>query len=144
MGRRGLPVAKTGTDPAANAEISETVPAGKYWEVISVTALLVQGATQTPFPILILDDGTTELWEGYGAAAAQDASTTARYTWSQGGPGPGALLGATPDLHANAALPKMILGPGYRVRTNTVGKGANTNWGAPRLLVVEYDGLPEF
>jgi hypothetical protein len=48
----------TGTDPAANAEISETVPAGKWWQLLAVSVVLVQGITQTPQPMLTLDDGT--------------------------------------------------------------------------------------
>lgn len=134
-----LSVLKTllGTNPAANAEISETVPTGKHWLLYAVTAQLVQGLTQTPQPILIIDDGTNVLFESFGASAAQSASTTARYTWA-----PGlelsALVGSTPDIHALAPLPAgLLLPPGYRIRTNTLGKGANTDWGAPILYIAE-------
>lgn len=127
-----------GTNPAANVEISETVPAGETWLLLAVSALLVQGATQTPLPILVIDDGTNVIHEAHGATAAQAASTTARYTWAAGLPAPAALLGATPDLHGLAPLPYgLILPAGCRVRTNTIGKGANTDWGAPVLLVAK-------
>lgn len=128
---------KVGTDPAANAEISEAVPTGKHWILYAVTAPLVQGATQTPQPILIIDDGTNVLFESFGATGAQSASTTARYSWVPGGVLAG-LVGATPDIHAVAPLPYgLVLRPGYRVRTNTLGKGANTDWGAPVLYIAE-------
>lgn len=127
-----------GTDPAANTELSETVPAGKSWHLLSVTVALVQGLTQTPRPILVLDDGTTTVFESFGASAAQAVSTTCRYTWAPGLTLSG-VVGATTDVHANAPLPAgLVLPAGWRVRTSTTGLGANSNYGAPSLLVVEY------
>jgi hypothetical protein len=128
----------TGADPAANAEFSVTVPAGKWWELVSVSVLLAQGATQTPQPILTLDDGATVFYEGFGSSAAQAAGTTCRYTWAPDSPqtgqvGAGAGVHATAPLIANLALP-----PGARVRSSTLGIGANTDYGAPALYVVEY------
>ena len=50
-----------------------------------------------------------------------------------------AQVGATTGVRSNAPLPeKLILGPGFRVNTVTVGKGANTDLGAPVLYVAEY------
>jgi hypothetical protein len=126
-----------GTDQAANTEITETVPAGKDWLLLAVSVALVQGITQTPQPILVIDDGTNVLFEGFGASAAQAVSTTCRYTWA-----PGltltACVGATTNVHANAPLPEgLVLGPGYRIKTVTLGIGANTNYGAPTLYLVE-------
>jgi len=63
-----------GTDVAANTEFSETVPAGKAWGLLAVHVVLVQGATQTPQPILVLDDGTTDFFRGFGSSAAQAAA----------------------------------------------------------------------
>ena len=37
-----------GTNPAANTEVSEVVPAGKRWELKAVSVALVQGATLCP------------------------------------------------------------------------------------------------
>lgn len=128
----------TGSDPAANAECLVTVPAGKHYELLAVTVALVQGATQTPQPVLQIDDGATVLWEGFGASAAQAVSTTCRYSWAPGLTLTG-LVGATTGVRANAPLPeKLILGPGFRVQTVTVGLGANSNYGAPVLYVAEY------
>jgi hypothetical protein len=128
----------TGADPAANAEVSDTVPAGKWWELLAVALTLVQGITQTPQPILIIDDGTTTLYEGFGSSAAQAVSTTCVYTW-----GPDVSLsgqvGATTNVHSTAPLPSGLYLPGgYRIRTNTIGKGANTDYGAPSYFVIEY------
>lgn len=126
-----------GTNPAANTEITETVPAGKYWRLLAVSVSLVQGITQTPWPVLILDDGSTTLYESFSGSSAQAVSTTARHTWGVGLTP--AIAGATTNVHATGALPRdLLLGPGYRVRTATVGIGVNTDYGAPTLTVVEY------
>lgn len=128
----------TGTDPAANTEISETVPTGKAWELLSVRVDLVQGATQTPQPVLLIDDGTDVVFAGFGSSAAQGASTTCRYTWA-----PDlaltAQIGTGANVHAHAGLPSgFVLPAGFRVRTSTLGIGANSNYGAPSIFVVEY------
>ena len=127
-----------GTNPAAGAEVSETVPAGKAWKLVAVSVQLVQGITQTPQPVLVLDDGTTVFFEQFAATNAQGASTTARYSWVLGGGPPIALVGATPNIRGVGPLPDVVLPAGFRVRTSTVGIGANTDYGAPALYVVEY------
>ena len=127
-----------GSNPAANAEISETVPAGKTWVLLSVSVLLVQGITQTPQPILVIDDGTDVVFESFGSSAAQAVSTTCRYTWGPGLPFTG-QVGVTTGVHSTAPLPEdMVLPAGWRIRTVTLGIGANSDYGAPSLYVVEY------
>ncbi len=128
----------TGADPAAGTEISETIAAGTYWQLLAVKLTLVQGATQTPQPILVLDDGATVLFEGFGSSAAQAASTTCIYTFAPGLSLSG-QVGSGANIHSNAPLPAdLLIGPGFRVRTLTLGIGANTNYGAPVLYVAEY------
>lgn len=127
-----------GTNVAANTEFSDTVPTGKAWRLIAVSVALVQGITQTPQPLLILDDGTDVIFEGFGCTTAQAVSTTCRYTWAPGLTLTG-LIGATTNVHANAPLPEgFILLPGYRIRSSTVGIGANSDYGAPSYYVIEY------
>lgn len=132
------PVVVVGTNPAANTEVSETVPAGQTWQLLAVSVALVQGLTQTPQPILQIDDGTTVLFESFGASAAQAASTTCRYTWAAGNT-VSALIGATTNVHAVAPLPEgLVLAAGSRIKTVTVGIGANSDYGAPALYVVKF------
>lgn len=127
-----------GTNPAANTEFSDTVPTGKAWRLIAVSVALVQGITQTPQPLLVLDDGTDVIFEGFGSTTAQAVSTTCRYTWAPGLTLTG-LVGATTNVHSTAPLPEgFILLPGYRIRSSTVGIGANSDYGAPSYYVVEY------
>ena len=127
-----------GTDVAANTEFSETVPAGKLWTLLSVTVSLVQGITDVPQPQLVIDDGTNVLYQGYCSTIAQVVSTTCQYTWVSGGPPAAALVGATTNVAAVCGFGSpMTLGAGYRIRSNTIAKGANSNYGAPAFLVVE-------
>ena len=130
---------KSTADPAANAEFTFTVPTGKLWEPISLSVQLVQGATQTPWPYLVIDDGTNTLCQQPGGSAALGVSSTAQYTWARTGLGGTASLGATPNINVISALPEIVLPAGFRIRSNTIGKGANTDYGIPRLIVVEYD-----
>lgn len=125
----------TGTDPAANTEISETVPTGKYWELLAVAFTLAQGGTQTPLPDLVIDDGATIIYQAPCASSAMNVSTTARFFAA-----PGLTLGAAgAATRVNSPLPAgLVLPPGSRVRTVTAGIGANSNYGAPLLHVVEY------
>lgn len=131
-------VQKNGTNPAANTEFSETVPAGKAWRLFAVSVALVQGATQTPQPILVIDDGTDVIFESFGSTTAQAVSTTCQYTWAPGHPLSG-LVGATTNVHSVGPLPLgLVLPAGYKVRSSTIGKGANSDYGAPSLFVAEY------
>lgn len=129
----------TGTNPAANAEVAAAdfvVPAGKIWVPISFSVLLAQGITQTPAPALVWDDGTNVLGAAPGSTAAVSVSTTTRMTWSRG---LRSLPTAGAALTANmAVLPDLVLPAGYRLATLTAGIGANTDYGVPNLLVVEF------
>lgn len=123
-------------NPAANAEFSFTVPANEKWLLVGVSVQLVQGITQTPWPSLIIDDGTNVLWEAYSGTAVQGASTTAQHTWAVGATPVSA--GTTPNIFATGGLPMGIVLPaGYRIRSNTIGIGANSNYGVPRAMVVK-------
>lgn len=125
-----------GADPAAGAECNDAVPANKSWVLLAYLVDMVQGITQTPQPILQIDDGANVIHESLGCSAAQGASTTCRYIWA-----PDytltAQIGATPNIRSFAPLAAMIIGAGYRVRTVTLGIGANSNYGAPVLYVAE-------
>lgn len=126
-----------GADPAANAEASTSPPTGKWWEVLAYTITNVQGGAGSSLPSLVLDDGTNILFQDYGAAAAQGISSTQRYTW--GYDLPLLVAGSTPNIFATAPLAsEIIIPPGGRVRTVTVGLSANTDYSAPVITVVEY------
>ena len=133
-------VALAGTNPAAGSEISETVAAGKGYELLSISISLVQGATQTPQPILVLKDSAGKvLYENFGSSAAQAVSTTCQYTWAPGLTLSG-QVGSTTNVHSTAPLPAgFVLLPGYTITTNTLGIGANTDYAAPVLYVARFN-----
>lgn len=126
-------------NPAANNEIAvTTVTAGKIWWLKSFSVSLVQGATQTPQPILIVDDGTNVVFESFGSSAAQGVSTTCRYTWAPNLPLT-AQIGTTTNVHSTAPLPMyLLMKDGWRISTLTLGLGANSDYGVATICVVEY------
>lgn len=128
-----------GTNPAAGVEVTDAVPAGKFWELLTVQVPLVQGITQTPLPYLqITDPNDNVVAEFPGTSAAQGASTTANYTWGVDLPVTG-QIGATPNIRSNGSLPAgLILPPGFKIKTVTQGIGANTDYGVPSYYVIEY------
>ena len=123
--------------PGAGADWTLTVPAGKSWLLYAVYAVLVQGATQTPQPILFLDDGTNNLMESIGSTGAQSASTTCAYSWAAGMVQT-AQVGSGAGVHSNAPIPDgLVLPTGFRIRSSTLGIGANSQWGIPSAFVAE-------
>ncbi len=136
----------TGTNPAANVEVSETVPANALWRLLSFTVVLAQGETQTPTPNLIIDDGTTANRRiALIGATAQGASTTETHMWQRH---TGGMLTTsaeqgltdTDTLRLKYTTPVDIgfLPEGYRIRTVTSGRGANTDYAAPIFQVEEW------
>lgn len=128
----------TSAAPAAGAEITPfVVPTGKWWQLLAAYVSLTQGLTQTPQPILQVDDGTNLVAEFPGSSAVQAASTTTGYTWGPDVTTTG-QVGTGATVRAAAAMASLFLPGGYRVKTVTVGIGANSQYGAPALYVVEY------
>jgi hypothetical protein len=107
---------------------------GRPWLLYSVSVECAQGATQTPWPSLVIDDGTNVLFRGFSGTAAMSAGTTTQHTWAPGLP----AVGSAASVANTGPLPEgLVLPPGYRIRTLTTGIGANTNYGAPVLMVAE-------
>ncbi|MGH8304878.1 MAG: hypothetical protein ACRETG_04645 [Steroidobacteraceae bacterium] len=130
------------SNPGAGLDWSQVVPvgtggAGKWWLLYAVYAQLVQGATQTPQPLLQFDDGTGLWMESTGSTTAQAASTTVAYSWAPNMLLTG-LIGSGANVHANAPIPDSLVFPaGYHIKTSTVGIGANSQWQNIRLMVAE-------
>lgn len=123
-----------GADPAAGAEVTDAVPAGKSWYLVAVSVSLVQGLTQTPWPSLVIDDGTNIVFQAFSGTAAMSVSTTTQHSWGIGVPavGSGASTANTGPLGNG-----LVLGAGWRIRTSTTGIGANSNYGVPSYFVCE-------
>jgi hypothetical protein len=132
--RPGLVRSVTGTDPAAGAEITQTVPTGARWRLLGVRAALTTDATAATRQVtLLLDDGTATLFS-IPAASSQTASLTYTYNWAPSVP-------STPvnALNVWGPLPgDLFLQAGYRIRTSTASFQAGDNWTAPQLLLEEW------
>lgn len=131
---RGVIRSIAGTDPAAGAEISETVPTNARWRLLLFTARFVSDSTAVNRnPSLTLDDGTTVLLSA-DPPEAQTATQNFRY---YAGPGTQRLAFFYDNKSWN--LPTdVILPSAYRIRTITGGLQAGDNYGAPQLEVEEW------
>ena len=124
----------TGTDPAAGADIIETVPANARWTLLFARATLVTDATVTNRTSnLAIDDGTTEIMR-WPAPTSQTATNT--WTWVWGNVGAVANQGSA-GVAVLVQTP-LILPTGWRFRTSSTGIVAGDNWGAPTYVVQEH------
>jgi len=124
----------TGTNPAAGAEISETVPTGARWRVLSARLTLTTDATVVNrMAMLRITDGATVIAETQ-APQVQVASLTYTYNFLR--------LGADRVLVQIGQIPirmhDFILPAGYTIQTTTANLQAADDWAAPVLHVEEW------
>lgn len=130
----GCPRAILGTDPAAGAEFSETVPTGAIWELIAVYAVLVTGAPAgSRYPSIVIDDGANII-NRIGIGTSLGGSTTVTMSWAAGA---GALATAGNNVYVSPMPAGFFLPGGSRIRSSTFNLDAADNYGAPVLLVRE-------
>lgn len=124
----------TGTNPAAGAEILETVPTGARWKLHAVWVELVTDATViNRTASFVIDDGTLPLLVLPGATT-QAASLTYGYWLAEYGYLPTAV--ATEVFFNLASLGQ--LAAGYDIISVTTNLQAGDNWAAPQMLVEEW------
>lgn len=131
----GLMRSITGTNPAAGAEISETVPTNAVWRLWGLTIPLTTDATVANRRVTLrLDDGTND-FHRYLAHAAQAASLLRTYCAYPIGYATVDIGQDTPILLAS---PPPFLFQGWRIRTSTISLQAGDDYGAPQLFVEEW------
>lgn len=134
--RHGALNLATGTNPAAAAEISQTVPTGKWWKLLAIKFTLVADANVANREVdLILDDGTSAgEFARIGPLSVQTAGLTQHYTY-----GLGLQMGTIPltSTAKISPLPDLYLGPGYRFRTTTQNIQAGDDLSAPVFYYLE-------
>lgn len=125
----------TGTDPAAGAEVDETVPTNVRWRLISLRLTLVTDATVQNRTVHVqFTDGTTN-YAYIRGPANQAASETRHYDVYEGAARETAFVGT----HIMYPLPeRMLLFQGHHIETDTSNLQAGDNWGAPQMLVEEW------
>lgn len=133
----GLPGAirsLTGTDPAAGAEISETVPTGARWRFISLRVSFTTDATvANRTPALAFDDGTNVF-----AQAAPNVNQAAGATFVHHYLAVGVNHAQTSLSAQTSTPPNLILPAGFRLRTITGALQVGDNFAAPQYLVEEW------
>ena len=124
----------TGTNPAAGAEISETVPTNATWTLWSILfAFAVANSGAAREISLNISDGTDIFFSlTHSAAATINATTT--YLWGKGVNG----VGAVENLRASTPIGEYRLPQGYVITTVTPLIVAGDDYGAPLLQVEEW------
>ncbi|TAL44757.1 MAG: hypothetical protein EPN91_03750 [Salinibacterium sp.] len=125
----------TGTTPGPGLEISEVVPTGARWDLLSFRAQLVTSAVVTGrIAQFILDDGAN-LYGEYAATDPITASQTGSWTFSTAGFTPRAQGG----FNINIGSPVGVrLAAGHRIRTLTINIQAADQYSAVQYLVREW------
>lgn len=124
-----------GSDPAPGAQVSETVPTGARWEVISFSAdLATDGTVATRRPHVLFDDSFFTFMRSANPGTSP-ASNNQRFFWGQGLSHETTISVAAPQA---GLLTNVSLLAGHRVTTSIDAAGANDNWSAPLLVVKEW------
>lgn len=121
-----------GTDPAAGAELSQTVGSNVHAKLKALSATFVaSGAAASRYPVLTLDDGTLVFYHSQ-VAPVITAGQTRYIDWLAG-------YNVAETAYDTAgrirlALPTdLVLWEGFRIKSVTTGLDAGDNWGAPVL-----------
>lgn len=125
----------TGTNPAANTEISETVPTGARWELLHFAAVLTTNATvadRRP-KIRFIQNGVQAFVSP--APATIPASTVRGLGWAQGLPL--AVAFSTERLLAGLVTPSLLFA-GNQIQTTTTAMQATDDYDAPVYTVREW------
>lgn len=135
----GLIRSISGTQPSAGAEISETVPTGARWELLTFKTQLVTDANVANRVVLLsLDDGSNVYYR-VSANVNHAASSTFQYQFLQGF--------ATPAISQIAAIQAPIpannrMAGGHRIKTVTASIQVGDQYSALQYLVREWRDLP--
>lgn len=135
----GLIRSITGATPGAGAEVSETVPAGARWSLLSIIWTLTTSATvANRFPDITIDDGAAVYFR-VGPTIAAPASSTQIYNAFQGA----GVVTRDGNTTVERSLPiGLMLATGHRIRSNTTAIQVGDQYSAVQYLVREWRDLP--
>lgn len=133
--RPGVVRTVTGTDRAANTEITETVPTGVAWLLHAITFTLVADANAATREVQVqITDGTSVLMR-FPASGTQAATETRAYFFMRRGARESAAGGGD---RAGDLPQDIILPAGFTIETQTDNMQVGDNYGAPILTVEEF------
>lgn len=134
-----------GTNQAAGAELEETVPANRRWQLLSFSAVFVAAAVAVDrVPRLVIDNGSTaqRRWMSIDDASnpIQTGETrTQLWQMARGARDARDELVDTQTLNIIHGLPEnLFLEEGDRIRTVTENLNAGDDWAAPIFDVAEW------
>lgn len=123
----------TGTNPAAGAEWTATVPAGESWQLNTVRYTLVtSAAVANRLTTITFDNGTT-VFARFSSTQTQPASITTAYTAAVDVASSG-LLGTEVLL----SIPRLIIPSGYRISSLTVALDVADDYTAPVFYYTRF------
>lgn len=124
----------TGSTPAAGADISESVPGNRRWQLIAFRATLnTSAAVASRVPQFTLDDGAN-IFFSMGPNTTEPASQAFKFVFAPG-------MQLTTDQNQNLSIPApnvTLLKGGFRIRTITANIQAADQWTAPQYLIQEW------
>lgn len=125
----------TGANPAAGAEISETVPTGARWQLLQFKLLLTtSGVAGNRQPTLTIDDGTNFYFTS-GMHTVTAASVARTMYWMYG-------MGVFAAATANGFIQGLGNGPmlpaGHRITTSTAAIDVGDQYSAIHYVVREW------
>jgi hypothetical protein len=138
MPGRGYIVEEVTLNPAAGAEILETVPAGEKWLIHSASVTFVADATvvnRKPHFVFRNDNGNQLEAFGYANVAASETVLLC-----------GAKYGYVPDAEDAGAIPMVLppdlwMLPAGTITTDTNNMQAGDNYGLMTLIVEKFFGM---
>lgn len=132
---RGLVIGITGTNPAANTEISETVPANRFWKIHGILYTLVTDANAATREVLLeIGDGSS-LLHSLIPFATQTQGLTRVYSWVPAGT---SLSGSHQTSIAGMLPLDLLLPEGFTIVTNTANRQVGDDFSAPLLYVEQW------
>lgn len=135
----GNEAVETGTDPAANVEISETIPTNAFRELESMKFSLVTDANVADRTVSIgIYDATPTLLFLIPFGAVQAASLTRTYYVLQGDQDKDAAFDAGGNIRMWIPKGLLTLPQGYKWATVTTNRQATDNFGAPITKLREW------
>lgn len=132
-----------GTNPAANTEVTETVPTNALWKLRSFSVVLVATGVANRNTNLIIDDGAvTARKRIYTDTTNQTDTQTRTHLWTRGNEAWDLASDSVTDtqtvLHKSCLDDDIYLVAGDRIRTLTTNIAAADDYAAPIFEVEEW------
>lgn len=128
-------VTAASSDPAANTEISYTIPTGQIFELYAANVTLVTDANAANRRVVLTIDNGTTVFVKAPSPQVQAASLTYNYTFAVGAPERATVDGT--DMSVKLPGPLFLPG-GYRILTVTASRQATDNFGAMTIQGIRY------